>query len=107
MEQPKTLESSARRVTQNLSRRGPKNGDGWQFSQPDLFIAGRYSGPGVLGSATDETSVEDGLTSLRKAVTRQNEFADRAPHPGFGTPDAPGAQPVPFAPCGNAHELHC
>ena len=32
----------------------------------------------------DETSVEDGLAALQKAVARQGEVAERALHPGFG-----------------------
>ena len=33
----------------------------------------------------DTTSVEDGLSALRKAVSRLNEGTTRALHPGFGT----------------------
>lgn len=33
----------------------------------------------------DETSTEDGLAALRKAVERQEKESKRVPHPGFGT----------------------
>ena len=41
------------------------------FQAPDKFVPA-------------ETSVEDGLASLQRAVARQNEVKERALHPGFG-----------------------
>ena len=32
----------------------------------------------------DETSAEQGLASLEKAITRQKQESERVPHPGFG-----------------------
>lgn len=41
------------------------------FKSPDRFIP-------------KETSVEEGLASLEKAIARQKKESNRAPHPGFG-----------------------
>lgn len=50
------------------------------------FLYGAIS-PGFKSSAKfipGETSVEEGLAALRKAVGRQDQEDHRAPHPGFG-----------------------
>ncbi len=45
-------------------------------------IPAGFTAPGQF--VPEETSVEEGLASLRRAVARQSEVKERKPHPGFG-----------------------
>lgn len=48
----------------------------------NVAIPAGFKAPGKF--VPDATSVEEGLESLRRAVARQSEVSERAPHPGFG-----------------------